>query len=54
MTVGNADKDPPEKAQEKRRHLVDRLAYILLDKPRFIDRRHPEGTWRPIDEVTGY
>jgi hypothetical protein len=48
------DKDPPEKAQEKRRHLVDCLAYILLDRPRFIDRRPPEDTWRPIDEATGY
>jgi hypothetical protein len=33
------DKDPPEKPQEKRRHLIDCLAYILLDQPRFIDRR---------------
>jgi hypothetical protein len=31
------DKDAPEKAQEKRRHLVDCLAYVLLDEPRFID-----------------
>jgi hypothetical protein len=48
------DKDPPEKAQEKRRHLVDCLAYILLGRPRFIDRRPREDTWRPIDEFTGY
>jgi hypothetical protein len=33
------DKDPPEKPQEKRRHLIDCLAYILLDQPRFIDRQ---------------
>ena len=45
---------PPEKAQEKRRHLVDCLAYILLDRPRFIDRRPPEDTWQPIDRETGY
>ena len=31
------DKDPPEKAQEKRRHLVDCLAYILLDEPYFAE-----------------
>ncbi len=31
-------KDPLEKAQEKRRHLVDCLGYILLDRPRFVDR----------------
>jgi len=37
------DKDPPEKPQEKRRHLVDCLAYILLDLPRFIDRRRARG-----------
>ncbi len=48
------DKDPPEKAQEKRRHLVDCLAYILLGRPRFIDRRPREDTWRPIDSETNY
>ena len=26
-------------AQEKRRHLVDCLAYILLDRPRFMSQR---------------
>jgi hypothetical protein len=31
------DKYAPEKAQEKRRHLFDCLAYALLDEPRFID-----------------
>ena len=48
------DKDPPEKPQEKRRQLVDCLAYILLDRPRFIDRRPRENTWQPIDRETGY
>jgi hypothetical protein len=48
------DKDPPEKAQEKRRHLVDCLVYILLNRPRFIDRRQPENTWQPIDRETNY
>jgi hypothetical protein len=48
------DKDAPEKAQEKRRHLVDCLAYILLDRPRFIDRRPRVSTWRPIYPEVGY
>jgi hypothetical protein len=48
------DKDPPEKAQEKRRHLVDCLAYVLLDRPRFIDRRPRPSTWRPIYSELGY
>lgn len=48
------DKDPPEKPQEKRRHLVDCLAYILLDRPRFIDRRPRVSTWTPIYPATGY
>jgi hypothetical protein len=33
------DKDDPQMPVEKRRHLVDTLCYILLDKPRFIGRR---------------
>jgi hypothetical protein len=48
------DKDPPEKPQEKRRHLVDCLAYVLLDRPRFIDRRRPVSTWRPLYPELGY
>jgi hypothetical protein len=35
------DKDAPEEPQEKRRHLIDCLSYILLDKPRFIEKRWP-------------
>jgi hypothetical protein len=30
------------------------LAYILLDRPRFIDRRPPQNTWQPIDRETNY
>jgi len=49
------DKDPPEKAQEKRRHLVDCLAYILLDKPRFIERRRQQSIpYEPIYPATAY
>jgi hypothetical protein len=48
------DKDPPEKPQEKRRHLVDCLAYILLDRPRFIDRRSRLSRFSPIYPATGY
>ncbi len=33
------DKDAPEEPQDKRRHLLDCLKYILLDRPRFIDQR---------------
>ena len=40
----DADKDPPEKAQEKRRHLVEYLAYILLGRPRFIVVMYSLGT----------
>jgi hypothetical protein len=35
------DKDPPEEVEQKQRHLVDCLSYILLDDPRFIDLRRP-------------
>jgi hypothetical protein len=41
------DKDPPEKAQEKRRHLVDCLAYILLDEPYFAPPKREQPQWKP-------
>jgi hypothetical protein len=41
------DKDPPEKAEEKRRHLVDCLAYVLLDEPRFVERNREQPSWEP-------
>jgi len=42
------DKDPPEKAHKKRRHLVDCLAYILLDEPYFAEpRREQKNTLIP-------
>jgi hypothetical protein len=46
------DKDAPEKAQEKRRHLVDCLAYVLLDEPRFIDL-HKVARSQPLYNAPG-
>jgi hypothetical protein len=34
-----AEKDPPERVREQRKHLVDCLAYILLDEPCHIAKR---------------
>jgi len=53
------DKDDPQMPVEKRRHLVDALCYILLDKPRFIEKRKPEDTGRKAivaaqEAVTSY
>jgi len=33
------DKDSPQSPIEKRRHLVDALCYVLLDKPRFVEKQ---------------
>jgi hypothetical protein len=46
------DKDAPEKAQEKRRPLVDCLAYVLLDEPRFIDY-HRIVRSQPLNNAPG-
>jgi hypothetical protein len=43
------EKDAPEKAEEKRRHLVDCLAYILLDEPYFAEPSR--GTARAVDSM---
>ncbi len=48
------DKDPPEQAHGRPRRLVDCLSYILLDRPRFIDRRPRVNTFRPIYPELGY
>lgn len=37
-----AEKDPPERVREVRKHLVDCVSYILLDEPRHIVRRRAE------------
>ena len=36
------DKEDPQAPVEKRRHLVDALCYILLDRPRFIEQNRPQ------------
>jgi hypothetical protein len=37
------DKDAPEEVEQKRRHLVDCLSYILLDGPEFIPAGQRSG-----------
>jgi hypothetical protein len=52
--TSSTDKGPPERTEEKRKHLIDCLAYILLDEPWFIRRG---GTLREFKEIypsTGY
>lgn len=48
------DKDAPEEPEQKDRHLVDCLSYILLDGPRFIERRKVRDTFEPIYSSIGY
>ncbi len=48
------DKDPPEAPEEKRKHFVDCLAYILLDGPRFIEHRKSRNRFKPIYCSLGY
>lgn len=48
------DKDPPEEPQQKERHLIDCLSYILLDGPRFIDRRPAVSDFKPTYSSIGY
>lgn len=48
------DKDAPEQPEQKERHLVDALIYILLDEPRFISRRPVKSTFEPIYPAIGY
>lgn len=47
------DKDDPQMPIEKRRHLVDGLCYILLDKPRFRDRSRPLTPYRDPNVING-
>jgi len=43
------DKDPPEKAERKERHLIDCIVYILLYGARFIPpKKIGGGDWEPI------
>lgn len=48
------DKDAPEEPQQKERHLIDCLSYILLDDPQFVNQGKPLSTWRPQYERIGY
>jgi hypothetical protein len=48
------DKDAPEEPEQKERHLVDALIYVLLDEPRFVSRAPLKSTWEPIYESIGY
>lgn len=49
------DKDPPEKTEEKRKHLVDCLAYVLLDEPRHVVKRTAQGwQFNPNTPNAGY
>lgn len=48
------DKDAPEEPQQKERHLIDCLSYILLDKPRFIDRTRRGDSFEPVYSSLGY
>jgi hypothetical protein len=48
------DKDPPEEPEDKRRHLVDCLSYILLDGPRFVEQRKSRSTFEPLYPSLGY
>lgn len=42
------DKDAPEEPEQRDRHLIDCLSYILLDGPTFIDRNRKGGGFEPI------
>jgi hypothetical protein len=48
------DKDAPEEPQQKERHLIDCLSYILLDGPGFVSQGKPVSTWRPQYPAIGY
>lgn len=38
------DKDAPEEPEQRARHLVDALLYVLLEEPRFVPQGIPQGT----------
>jgi hypothetical protein len=49
-----ADKNPPEEVEDKNRHLIDCLSYILLDEPRFIERHErQQDEGRYVVRATG-
>jgi hypothetical protein len=48
------DKDAPEEPQQKERHLIDCLSYILLDDPQFVSQAKSKSTWKPHYPAIGY
>jgi hypothetical protein len=48
------DKDAPEEPEQKARHLIDCLSYILLDRPCFIRRGKQQDTFDPIYPALAY
>jgi hypothetical protein len=48
------DKDAPEEPEQKDRHLIDCVSYILLDGPQFIDSSGQLSTFEPIYPAIGY
>lgn len=48
------DKDAPEEPQQKERHLIDCLSYILLEEPTFVNQGKSVSTWRPAYPAIGY
>jgi hypothetical protein len=48
------DKDPPAEPEQKRKHLVDCLIYILLQGPDFIDRSKRPRDFDPIYPSLAY
>jgi hypothetical protein len=48
------DKDAPEEPEQKSRHLIDCLSYILLDGPTFLDRKGTTSDFKPIYKALGY
>jgi hypothetical protein len=48
------DKDPPAEPEQKRRHLVDALMYVLLHGPAFVSPTRRASEFEPIYPSLGY
>src|SRR5262249_19776482 len=48
------DKDAPEEPEQKRRHLVDALSYVLLHGPYFVDPSARPATFTPLYQSLNY
>lgn len=42
------DKNPLEEVEDKNRHLIDCLSYILLDEPRYVDPNPHREEYKPL------